>query len=84
VNLFHIPSMVDLVNDQDKITNPWMQLLTNLVNLLNRGYPAAVNSSQGIAVPQSVTIPLVKLTGGGANGSLTFTNGILTAAVAPT
>lgn len=30
------------------------------------------------------TAPLAKLTGGGTNGSLTFTNGLLTAAVDPT
>lgn len=32
----------------------------------------------------STTVTLAKLTGGGANGSLTFVNGILTAATAPT
>jgi hypothetical protein len=32
----------------------------------------------------TVTVPLAKLTGGGADGSLTFVNGLLTAATAPT
>lgn len=32
----------------------------------------------------SATVPLAKLTGGGANGSLTFLNGLLTARVDPT
>ena len=32
----------------------------------------------------SGTIPLAKLTGGGADGSLTITNGLITQAVAPT
>ena len=35
-------------------------------------------------VPGTVVIPLVKLTGPGTNGSLTFTNGLLVAYVAPT
>lgn len=36
--------------------------------------------SQGI----SGTVPLAKITGGGANGSLTFANGIITGYVSPT
>lgn len=32
----------------------------------------------------SVTVPLAKLTGAGVNGSITFTNGVLTARVDPT
>lgn len=33
---------------------------------------------------QTTVVPLAKLTGGGANGSLTFVNGILVSATAPT
>jgi hypothetical protein len=44
--------------------------------LVALGLPAAVGLS--------VTIPLAKLTLLGTAGSLTFTNGVLTAAVAPT
>lgn len=43
-------------------------------------FAAMVKQFAGI----SGTVTLVKLTGGGANGSLTFVNGILTAKVDPT
>lgn len=38
----------------------------------------------GLSGGLSVTITTAKLTGGGANGSMTFTNGILTAQTAAT
>jgi hypothetical protein len=82
--LFHVPSMVDVVTDQKKTSVPWLQLWTNLFNLLNQGYPSSVNNLNGQAMPQSTTISIVKLTVGGTNGSLTFTNGILTGATPPT
>jgi hypothetical protein len=78
-----LPSLINITR-QDKLTVPYVQLFTNLFNLLNLGYPPPKNNIQGQAVPQVITVPVAKLTGGGANGSLTFTNGILTAAVAPT
>lgn len=37
-----------------------------------------------LAVGLSVTVTLAKITAGGTNGSLTFTNGVLTAKVDPT
>jgi hypothetical protein len=40
----------------------------------------ATNLSPGV----SGTVTLVKLTGGGSNGSLTFVNGVITAFTAPT
>lgn len=43
-------------------------------------YAAILKQNAGL----SVTVSLAKLTGGGANGSLTFVNGILTAKVDPT
>lgn len=45
-----------------------------------------VSSAQATALNSgvSVTITTAKLTGGGANGSMTFTNGILTAQTAAT
>jgi hypothetical protein len=63
---------------------PWLQLLTNKANLLNQGVPQAAQNARGVMAPQSVTIPVAKLTTGGAAGSLTFTNGILTAYLDPT
>lgn len=39
---------------------------------------------EGSLTGQSVTIPLAKLTGGGTNGDLTFTYGILTSYTLPT
>jgi hypothetical protein len=82
--LLHVPSMTKAVDDQQRLTNPFMQLLTNICNLLNQGYPPSKNLPSGIGVPQSVTIPVAKLTSGGTNGSMTFTNGLLTAEVPPT
>jgi hypothetical protein len=69
--------MVPVVTSKGQLTPPWIQLFTNLFNLLNQGYPAAktVGTNQQ---PQSVTITTAKLTGGGTNGSMTFTNGLLT------
>lgn len=49
---------------------------------------AAINASaiqiNQLAVGLSVTIATAKLTGGGANGSMTFTSGVLTAQAAAT
>jgi hypothetical protein len=81
--LFHLPSLIKITN-QDKLTVPWIQLFTNILNLLNQGYPPSKNNIQGQAMPQSVTIVTAKLTTGGTEGSLTFTNGILTAEVPAT
>jgi hypothetical protein len=78
MSLFHLPSFFNITN-QNKLTPPWIQLFTNLFNLLNRGYPPALNNIQGQSVAQSITIVTAKLTGGGTEGSMTFTNGILTA-----
>jgi hypothetical protein len=82
--LFHVPTILHVVDDTKKATPGWRQLFTNMANLLNQGYPPAKNAPTGVLVSQSVTIPLAKLTSGGANGSLTLTNGLLTAAVDPT
>jgi hypothetical protein len=46
----------------------WSQWFTNLLNTLNGVFSAA----------QTVTITTAKLTSGGTEGSMTFTNGILT------
>ena len=81
--MFHLPSFAKITN-QDRLTPAWIQLFTNLFNLLNKGVPLGLNNDQGQNVPQSVVVPLAKLTGGGTNGSLTFTSGILTAYVVPT
>lgn len=43
-------------------------------------FAAYVSACAGL----TTTVPLAKLTGGGSNGSLTFTNGILTAKSDPT
>jgi hypothetical protein len=81
---FHIPNFVPLVTDDKQITAVWKQTFTNLFSLLNVGVPLGKNGSNGQNVPQSATIPIAKLTTGGTNGSLTFTNGILSAYVVPT
>jgi hypothetical protein len=85
MSLFHVPSAVAPLPGEVKTFVPvWLQLFVDLTGLLNQGYPAAENLANGVAVARSVTIPVAKLTLGGANGSLTFTNGILTSAVNPT
>lgn len=85
MSLFHVPTILaPLRGDAKMFTTAWLQLFTNLGNLLNRGYPPSLNNAQGQAVAQSTTIPVAKLTPGGADGSFTFTNGILTSAVPPT
>lgn len=82
--LFHLPSEVAAVKDDDTLSTPFKQLFTNLFNLLNQGFPPSKNNVNGQAMPQSVVIMTAKLTPGGTNGSMTFTNGILTAEVAAT
>jgi len=85
MDLFHVPSAVPpLPGEHKTFVLVWLQLFTNLASLLNQGYPPAVNNSRGQLAAQSVVVPVAKLTGGGANGSLTFTNGILTAVQDPT
>lgn len=84
MSLFHVPTVVSAVDEQRQFHPVWKQLFNDIAGLLNRGVPAATNSATGVSQPQSVVIHLAKLTGGGANGSLTFTNGILTAYQAPT
>jgi hypothetical protein len=78
--LFHLPSLIPAVDAKtQKLSVPFVQLFTNLFGLLNQGFPPAINNANGQAMPQSRTIVTAKLTVGGANGSMTFTNGILTA-----
>ncbi len=84
MSLFHVPTATRVVDERRQLHPVWSQLFNNMASLLNQGVPASKNTSGGVAQPQSVVIPLVKLTGPGANGSLTFTNGILTAYQVPT
>lgn len=84
MGLFHLPTLVKPVRQDGNLSLPHTQLLTNLFNLLNQGYPPAINNVNNQAMPQSITIATAKLTAGGVNGSLTFTNGILTAQVPAT
>jgi hypothetical protein len=54
-------------------------------NWLNGLYNVIVGTlGQGIGASAPVTVTLAKLTTGGTNGSLTVTNGVITAYVAPT
>lgn len=45
-----------------------------------------ISAGAGVGPPAGLTVVITtaKLTGGGANGSMTFTNGVLTARVAAT
>jgi hypothetical protein len=84
LGLFHLPANVRPIKPDGGLSVPHTQLLTNLFNLLNQGYPPAKNNLNGQAMPQQVVIATAKLTPGGANGSMTFTNGILTASTPAT
>lgn len=84
MSLFHLPTMTPVTDDNGRLTPPFVQLFTNVINLLNRGYPPPSNLAGGATQPKSVTVPLGKLTTGGTAGSLTFTNGLLTSVVDPT
>ena len=53
-----------------RVNEPWQSFFSSLADALSKGYTG--------------TVTLAKITGGGANGSLTFTNGILTSVVDPT
>jgi hypothetical protein len=70
--LVYPDAKIDLVKDS-KITRDWFRRMMDLIN-------AAPQNQGGI----SVTITTAKLTGGGANGSMTFVNGVLTAQTAAT
>jgi hypothetical protein len=84
MTLLHVPSLIPVTDPSGRHTAPWLQLWTNLTSLVNKGYPPAALNAAGQSVPQVTTIATAKLTPGGANGSLTFTNGILTGQVAAT
>lgn len=58
--------------------------LTASQNTLVSGISASAAQINQLGSGLSVTITTAKLTGGGANGSMTFTNGVLTAQVAAT
>lgn len=58
------------VGDQQVFSEAWSGWFLAVASALSGGYTG--------------TIPLAKITGGGTDGSLTFTNGLLTGAVAPT
>jgi hypothetical protein len=63
-NLQPPPGQVDLVIET-KVSPVWFKWFIDLIAPINKGL--------------SVTVTTAKLTGGGANGSMTFVNGILTA-----
>ena len=69
------------INDAKNIS--WSQISdftgSNLTQLTTRNY----SDLQGIP-SNSVVLPLAKITGGGANGSITVANGLITAYTAPT
>lgn len=50
----------------------------------NEYYHITSSQSSSLSSGLSVTVTLAKITGGGTNGSLTFTNGVLTSKVDPT
>ena len=75
--LFSVPSLIKITR-QDYLTVPWMQLITNICNLLNQGFPAPVPGGGSILNPASETFQLAALTSGGTQGSITITGGVVT------
>jgi hypothetical protein len=63
---FHLPSLIKAVTQDGRLSTPFIQLFSNLFNLVNQGYPPAKNVN-GQGVPQSAVV----------NG-MTFTGGLLT------
>jgi hypothetical protein len=59
-----------------KVRDPFRSVLAALLK--------AANIPRALPNTVSGTVTLAKLTGGGANGSLTFVDGLITAFVAPT
>jgi hypothetical protein len=70
-------------------TNEWLTGYNAGTGSFSASQPAFSNVSGQLSTAQlpaagiSATVALAKLTGGGANGSATFVNGLLTAYVAP-
>jgi hypothetical protein len=70
---------------QSTIVDQHGQKTQYFFNWLNALYNVIIGTlGKGIGTSTPVTVTLAKLTTGGANGSLTLTNGVITAYVAPT
>ena len=79
------PKQVDLVVElahPNRATNNWFDWFSRVAGVLNF---SGLQANQAANLPGlTVVINTAKLTGGGANGTMTFTNGILTAQVQAT
>lgn len=64
------PPFVELPNGDYQVDQMWHDFFLQLASVLSKG--------------ANTTVPLAKLTGGGANGQLVITNGIITSVTAPT
>jgi hypothetical protein len=81
----NIQALVWTVNKPTKCVETDGRLSQYFFNWIN-GLQQAIAGTlgKGIGATAPVVIPLAKLTGGGANGSITVTNGVITAYLAPT
>ena len=70
------PQPSPMVDGVRKITPFWFAWFVPIVQFLNQLVPIYNN---GLSKGLSVTITTAKLTSGGAEGSMTFVNGVLTA-----
>jgi hypothetical protein len=73
------PKQVDLVGEgsnPDRVTTNWFNWFTRVAQLLD--FSGLQNNRNANLPGISVTITTAKLTAVGVNGSMTFTNGILT------
>lgn len=69
--LKHVPfTETDPVDGKQYVTNFWYDWALNLAQIFNAGV--------------TETVPLAKITGGGTDGSLTITRGVVTAVILPT
>jgi hypothetical protein len=71
IRITPVPPRGGAISGRDgKFTEPWSGWFRNLYNLLQTS--------------PSTTVTLAKITPGGANGSLTIVNGVVTSVTAPT
>lgn len=64
------PPFVELPNGDSQVDQMWHDFFLQLASALSKGV--------------STTVPLARLTGGGADGQLVITNGLITSVTPPT
>ena len=76
--------IVQPMQNYNLLTGPQAVTVRQIFNDCLAAFTKAMNLTAALPTGLTTTVTLAKLTGGGSNGSLTFTDGILTAKVDPT